>query len=152
MPVTDVEPKVRAHGTVHVKLPAKIAYDPNALKKSIGSLLERLGCTRCFSGANCFFTHERDFIVDAKGALAADPQPEPWVLGPLPDPWRSAGSVTVSLARGPRYNIDKVYKAVDKVIDIIGSCPCHSGIDVLYINELPVIGVNEQLEAQQFGG
>lgn len=138
------EPKVRPHGTVHVKLPAKIAYDPNALKKSIGSLLEQLGCTRCFSGANCFFTHERDFLVDARGALSA-------VAGPTPDPWATR-PVTVSLTPGPRFDIDKVFRSVDKVIDIIGGCPCHSGIDVFYLNELTVIGINEKLEANQFGG
>jgi len=64
-------PKIRARGTVRVSLPAKIAYDPAALKKSIGSLLERLGCRRCFSGADCHFTHERDFVADVKGTVSA---------------------------------------------------------------------------------
>ena len=75
MTVDFVEPKLRAHGTVRVKLPAKVAYDPSALKKSIGELMERLGCPKCFSGANCFFTHEREFIYEAK-SLAAGPLPE----------------------------------------------------------------------------
>jgi hypothetical protein len=141
------EPKIQARGTVRVSLPARIAYNPVALKKSIGSLLERLGCGKCFSGADCLFTHERDFVVDAKGVISAvsvelNPQPLP----PRDD------AATVSLARGVRYDIDKVFKAVDRVIDIIGPCPCHSGIDILYLNELNVIGINEKVEAQQFGG
>ena len=147
-------PRARAHGTVRISLPAKIAYDPRALKASIGSLLERLGCPKCFSGADCLFTHERDFVVDAKGAVTAvgaGPTPNPWKAGPLPDPWKEA-IATVSLPPGARYDINKVFKAVDKVIDIIGAHPCHSGIDILYQNELKVIGFNEQLEAQQFGG
>lgn len=140
-------PKIRARGTVRVSLPAKVAYDPEALKTSIGSLLERLGCGRCFSGADCLFTHERDFVVDAKGMISAvelNPQPLP----PGPPPERA----TVSLAAGARYDIDKVFKAVDKVIDIIGACPCHSGIDILYLNELKVIGIDAQGAPHQFGG
>lgn len=147
MPVTDIEPKIRARGTVRVSLPARVAYQPDALKKSIASLMERLGCPNCFSGANCFFTHERDFLIDAKGVLAGgavalNPQPLPPV----------DGYATVSLAPGARYDIKKVYKAIDRVIDLIGPCPCHSGIDILYLNELKVIGINERLEAQAFGG
>jgi hypothetical protein len=42
--------------------------------------------------------------------------------------------------------------SVDAVIATLGSCPCHSGFDVLYQNELRTIVVNEKLEALQFGG
>jgi hypothetical protein len=141
------EPKIRARGTVRVSLPATIAYDPAALKKSIGSLMERLGCGTCFSGADCVFTHERDFVADLKGTLSAAAVE----LNPQPLPPRAANT-TVSLAPTVRYDINKVFKAVDKVIDLIGPCPCHSGIDILYLNELNVIGINEKIEAQQFGG
>jgi hypothetical protein len=140
-------PKIRARGTVRVSLPAKIAYHPEALKQSIGSLLERLGCARCFSGADCLFTHERDYVVDVKGGISAVTVE----LNPQPLPPR-ADHATVSLASGVRYDIDKVFKAVNKVIDIIGSCPCHSGIDVLYLNELKVIGIDAHGESHQFGG
>jgi hypothetical protein len=143
---TLVAHRIRAHGTVRVSLPAKIAYDPKALKASITDLLERLGCPRCFSGADCLFAAERDFVVDPQAVASAVTH-----LGPQPDPWR-VSAATVSLARGVRYDINKVFQAVDKTIDILGQCPCHSGIDVFYRNELTVIGVNEQAEAQQFGG
>jgi hypothetical protein len=147
MPNAYEVPKIRANGTIRVSLPAKVAYQPDALKKSIASLMERFGCPKCFSGADCFFTHERDFIIDAKGLLASgvaslNPQPLPPV----------DSFTTVSLAAGARYDIQKVFKAIDRVIDLIGPCPCHSGIDILYRNELRVIGINEKLEAQQYGG
>jgi hypothetical protein len=146
MPVAAVEnePKIRAHGPVRISLPAKIAYNPDALKKTIGGLLEQLGCPRCFSGADCHFTFERDYVVNPQGVLAAVE------LNPQPLPPR-ASTATASLAPSIRFNIDKVFKAVDQVINSLGPCPCHSGFDVLYQNELPVIGVNEQ-GAQQFGG
>jgi hypothetical protein len=149
MPVMEDVPKIRARGTVRVSLPAKAAYNPDLLKQSIGSLLERLGCPKCFSGADCFFTHERDFLIDAKNgisAVALNPQPLP------PEPPPDKAMAVVSLAPGNRYDIAKIFKAVDKVIDIIGECPCHSGIDVLYQNELKVIGVDAKGEAHQFGG
>jgi hypothetical protein len=149
MAVTTHEPKVRARGTIRVTLPAKAAYSPDLLKKSIGSLMEKWGCAPCFSGADCFFTHERDFLIDARdgaSAVALNPQPLPPIDGP------GHAMAIVSLAAGSRYDINKVFKAVDKVIDIIGECPCHSGIDVLYRNELTVIGVDARGEAHQFGG
>jgi len=138
---TAPEPHIRARGTVRVSLPAKIAYNPDALKKSLTSILDKLGCPRCFSGADCLFLHEREFIVDPAEKVSLNPQP-------LPP--REAHAV-VSLAPSLRYDIDKVFKSVDAVIKGLGSCPCHSGIDVLYQSELPVLNINEKFEVQQFG-
>lgn len=146
MPATAVEgePKVRAHGSIRVSLPAKVAYNPDALKRTIGGLLEQLGCPRCFSGADCFFKFERDYVVNPQSVLSA----VELNLQPLPP---RESTAIASLSRGIRFDIDKVFKAVDQVINTLGPCPCHSGFDVLYQNELPVIGINEQ-GAQQFGG
>jgi hypothetical protein len=140
MPTTP-EPAIRAHGTVRVSLPAKVAYNPDALKKSLTSILDRLGCPRCFSGANCLFVAERNFVFDPGGAVALNPQPLP----------PGGSHATVALAPGIRYDIDKVFKAIDAVIKGLGPCPCHSGIDVLYQSELPVLGINEKGELQHFG-
>lgn len=142
-------PRTRAHGTVRVTLPAKVAYEPEALKRTIGGILGRLGCPTCFSGADCHFMNERDFVVDPAGAISSLSRGATSEINPQPLPPRA---VTVSLAPGVRYNIDSVFKAVDAVIGIIGACPCHSGFDVLYQNEVTVIGVNEAGVAQQYGG
>jgi hypothetical protein len=135
------EPQIHARGTVRVSLPANIAYDPDALKKSLTSILDKLGCPRCFSGASCHFQHERDFVVDPAAKVSLNPQP-------LPP--REAHAV-VSLAPSLRYDIDKVFRSIDAVIKGLGPCPCHSGIDVLYQSELPVLGITEKFEVQQFG-
>jgi len=144
------------HGTVRISLPASVAYDPNALKKTIGELMQRVGCRTCFSGADCMFSLERDFAVDPQegGILAhlfsghRSPDPMPWAaLSPDPVPW-----VVVSLSSGVRSDIQKVFQAVDKAISFIGACPCHSGFNVAYLNEVEVIGINDQLQAQQYGG
>ena len=63
------EPAIRARGTVRISLPAKVAYNPDALKKSLVAVAEGLGCIRCFSGANCLFQSEASFVVDPAGAL-----------------------------------------------------------------------------------
>src|SRR5690349_10343831 len=112
------ESAVRAHGTVRVSLPAKIAYDPNALKKTISGLLERMGCPRCFSGADCLFTSERNYVVDPAGAISHAAVE----LNPQPLPPRA--SATVSLARPIRFDIDRVFKSIDSVINALGPCPC----------------------------
>lgn len=143
-------PKTRAHGTVRVTLPAKVAYEPEALKRTIGGILGRLGCPTCFSGLDCHFTNERDFIVDPAGSIAFHARAVTSEINPQPLP--PVAEVRVSLASGVRYNIDSVFKAVDAVIGFIGACPCHSGFDVLYQNEITVIGINNEGVAQQFGG
>ena len=144
----------RATGPVRVSIPAKIAYSPDALKKSIAGVLERIGCPRCFSGADCLFQTERRFVLDDGARLvsaavpAAGPTPEPWQLaaGPLPDPWQ----VTVGVSSRVKYDIDKVFVAVDKVIDLLGPHPCISGFDVFFKDELRTIVVNEQLQGTKF--
>lgn len=134
----------RARGAVRITLPASVAYDPKALKRGIANIVERLGCPKCFSGADCFFKTERDLVIDPK--LAVGPG---LVAGPTPDPW-SENTYTVGLSSKVRYDLDKVYVAIDKAIDIIGAHPCISGFDFHFQDELRTIVVNERLEAQRF--
>jgi hypothetical protein len=142
-------PVARLRGTVRVSLPAKVAYNPDSLKKTIGELLEHLGCTRCFSGADCLFTAERDFVVDPAGKFTHQVRA---VLDPSPEPWR-VGTVAVSLPRASQYDIKKVFSAIDAVAANLGGCrPCHSGFDIDYLSEVEFIGINEKGEAQHFGG
>jgi len=140
----------RIAGPVRITIPARIAYNPGDLKKSIASIAEQIGHPRCFSGADCFFQMERQFALDRAGVATAvaGPDPTPWsVREPDPDPWK----LSVGLSSGVKYNLDKVLTAVDKVIDLIGPHPCISGFDVLFRDELELIVVNEKLEAQRFG-
>lgn len=136
--------KGQAAGPVRVTLPARIAYDPDALKKSIGSILERIGCPECFSGADCLFQNERSFLIDPEGQL--DPQPDPWVGANVPIEARY--QVNVALAPAVKYDITRVYEAIDKVIDLIGGHPCISGFDTRFQDE--IIVVNPEVEAQQY--
>lgn len=133
-------PTIRTKGPIRVTLPASVAYDPDRLKKSLGSILDRIGCAACCSGADVLLETERDFLFDADERLS---------------PFKSAArdraldaDVLVGLAPEVKFDIDKVFEAVDRVIDIIGPHPCISGFDVLLQDEIRVIYVNEQLEAK----
>jgi hypothetical protein len=138
-------PRLRAAGPVRISLPAKVAYDPKALKNSIKDIVERIGCPRCFSGADCFFQNERDLVINPAGKLDAGLQMAFAArLDPEPTPWRK----TAALAPGVKYDLEKVFTAVDRVIDLIGPHPCISGFAVLFRDELIVI--NEQLQGQRF--
>jgi len=138
----------RIHGTVRVSLPARVAYNPESLKKTIGSLLEHLGCPRCFSGADCVFMAERDFAVNPEGIFSHI------AINPQPLPPRVAPDLTVSLSPSNRFNIDKVFSAIDTVVSRLpGGCsPCHSGFDIDYLSEVEFLGIDEKGNAQQFGG
>lgn len=58
---------------VRISLPASVAYDMGALQKTLVGIAERLGCRPCFSGADCLFRLERDFVVDPAGQIQAIP-------------------------------------------------------------------------------
>lgn len=132
-------------GAVRITLPANVAYDPKALKKSIANIVERLGCPKCFSGADCFFTNERNLVIDSKLAVTSA-----IALGPHPEPWSTQNTYTVGLSSRVRHDLDKVFVAIDKAIDIIGAHPCISGFDFHFQDELRTIVVNEKLEATRF--
>jgi hypothetical protein len=49
---------------VRIVIPASAANNLESLQKVIVNVAERLGCRPCFSGADCLFMNERDFVVD----------------------------------------------------------------------------------------
>ncbi|HLY97481.1 MAG TPA: hypothetical protein VKT33_00290 [Candidatus Angelobacter sp.] len=139
---------IKAHGAVRISLPAHVANDSNKLKQSIHSLVERVGCLTCFSGADCRFQAERDFVVDSEGKFATLNQ------HPDPQPWLTTGAnstITVALGKSVQFDIEKVFQAVDKVNGLLGCPSCHSGFDIQYQNEVATIGINNELQAVQYG-
>jgi hypothetical protein len=54
---------------IRVVLPAEVAFSIDLVQRTIVNLAERLGCPSCFSGANCVFQLERDFVVDPGGVV-----------------------------------------------------------------------------------
>lgn len=143
-PTTDARP--RSAGPVRVTVPAKVAYNPAALKKSIAQLVERLGCPKCFSGADCLFETERRFVLTAR----QEPEPDPWRAAIPTIDAQPTHLRTVGLSKGVRHDINKVFQAIDKTIDIIGPHPCISGFDVFFKDVLRTIVIPETFEAQVF--
>lgn len=128
----------RATGTVRISLPASVTYSPKLLKRSFAQLAEQIGHPKCFSGADCLFQMEREFLFDADR-----------ISGRAAHVNAVAEPVNVVMAPGVKYDLGQVEKAIDRVIDKIGAHPCISGADVLFRDEM--IFVNEELEATQFG-
>ena len=143
---------LQARGPVRISIPASVAYNAQALKKTIASVVERLGCRGCFSGHDCFFSMERDLVAGEDGALRDNPNPSPWfrtAAGPSPWPW----DVFVGFQGETAFDLEKVTASIDRVISNLGGCPaCHSGRDVSYLNEVTLIGITEELQAQRYGG
>ena len=144
------------YGPVRVTIPAKIAFNLPELEAGIDSLVDALGCGKCFSGADCTFLHEREFVL---GELNAGPQPEPWSIKPHPEPWLEARvqaqKVTVVLNKEVSYDLPAVKETLRKILDLAG-CPCHSGLDISYLSEIsrvsPLVSrnIDQQLENQGF--
>jgi hypothetical protein len=61
--------RAAAAGPVEVVIPAKVAFDIEALFDVQRKVFERLGHPNCNSGADIRFTLERQFVVDGSGVL-----------------------------------------------------------------------------------
>ena len=120
-----------SYGPVRITIPAKVAYDLNSLNKGIDAVLDRLGCLPCFSGADCTFLHERDFIINERLEVNAGPFPEPWSVASQ----IQLRPVVVSLDRETSYDIEKVKSVVANVLGKLGCSQCHSGFDITFRHE-----------------
>ncbi len=143
--------QIQRSGPVRISLPASVAYNVDALQKSIAEIVDRLGCTRCFSGANCVFQLERDWVINEKLEIHAvlDPEPDPWrfdrVAGPDPTPWKASNrAASVSLAAKVAYNLADIQKVVAEVAGRLGHPQCFSGFDIGF-------GLEQQLVMNERG-
>lgn len=50
--------------TVRVVVPVDVAFDLARMQKVTASILERMGCSNCYSGLNIQFDIARQFVVD----------------------------------------------------------------------------------------
>lgn len=135
-------------GPVRITLPAKVAYDLNSLQSSIATIMEQIGCAECFSGADCDFRLEREFVINPEGQVG---RPNPIILvGASDRDGDSMMPVNVVLAPEVRYDINLINDAIARVVDIIGGHPCFSGFD-FYFRRLELVTVDQQLNVNTFG-
>jgi hypothetical protein len=122
---------------VRITIPAAVAYNLDAFQKSIASLVERLGCRPCFSGADCTFLHERDWVINEK--LETHVLARSFVQDPVPHPWRSARATLPSKVAN---NLDQIKSVVANIAGRLGCGGCCSGFDILFQQETNFV-VNE---------
>ncbi len=123
-------PKPDYQGTVRISVPASVAYDLGKFQKSLAVLAERLGCKPCFSGADCFFQHERDWVIDEKLKVSANLVN---LRGTVPD---VGPSVKASLPMSVSGNLATLQKAVAAIAGRLGCTPCTSGFDLFFQQEI----------------
>lgn len=137
-------------GPVRITIPASVAYDLGSLKTSFASLAERLGCSTCFSGADCRFQMERDFVINEKLAVAAAPGAQELARrDPSPHPWKSG--YDVHLPKEVSYDIKAIHGAIEKIVGVLGCKACCSGFDLFFRQELDVLAIDKNLNVQRFG-
>ncbi len=134
---------------VRVSLPAKVAFDLKSLQGSLANLAEELGHARCFSGVNCLFSLERNYVVDENLTLKAlhqvrssadevvrfsDPDPQPARRLGDPDPQPNHG-ISVVMSSKVAFNIDSVVGLAARIAGELGCPGCHSAFDIRYLHE-----------------
>jgi hypothetical protein len=133
----ELNPQPLPPRSVRITIPAAVAYNLEAFQNSIARLVERLGCRPCFSGADCTFLHERDWVIDEK--LETHALARSFAQEPEPSPWRSA---TATLPSKVANNLDQIKSVVATIAGKLGCAPCCSGFDILFRQELDFV-VNE---------
>lgn len=112
---------------VRVSMPASVASNIDSLKKSVGTVLDKLGCPACCSGHNLYLELQRDHIFerDARKRLSAA------------NPIRTkltAASPAVTVAVQPEFagKIDNVFDAIDRIAEVTGHVACATGCDMFF--------------------
>lgn len=124
--------RLRARGAVRLSIPASVAYDLKRLQKGLEIFAERLGHRACFSGVECTFLTERDFVINEKlevNRVAAPASAKG--LDPDGDPAR-----TVSMSPGTTYDIKRIQNVVAKLAERGGHPQCYSGFDFRFRQEI----------------
>src|SRR6266404_6165342 len=127
----------KIQGPIRISIPAAVAYDLAAFQKSIANLVERLGCRACFSGADCTFLHERDFVINEKFEVHPSAGASVQLLPP-----GSSRAATATLSGKAGHNLKQVQDVVANIAGRLGCGGCCSGFDILFRQELDFV-VNE---------
>jgi len=129
-------------GAVRISMPAAVANDLDSFKKGVTAFAEELGCRECFSGFDCTFESERDFLLDKNLKVRRTS------VRPGQAVSRGAGErrVTVPLAPAAEYDLKSILKTIDILGRRLGShweqggqAWCCSGFDVTFERELQFI-------------
>jgi microsomal dipeptidase-like Zn-dependent dipeptidase len=122
---------------VRVSIPASVAGEIGSLKKSMATILDKLGCAACCSGFDIFLQRQREAIV--RGGVADGVSFASSKSGP--------GTLRVGVSPGSVAKIDDVFRAIDQIADLSGHTACATGCDIFFqLEEMFVINPALQIE------
>jgi hypothetical protein len=125
--------KRKGNGAIRLSIPAKVAYNADAFKKSIYDLLDELGCPKCFSGVDCYLTTIQDYVLNPKENAIATAQAAR--LSAQPTRLASQKSLSVGVSQATSFSIDKIDAAINTIFEEIGCLSCCSGNDIFFQNQ-----------------
>ncbi len=141
--------EARISNPVRVSLPASVAADIGSLKKTLGGILDKLGCQACCSGHDIFFELQRDFFLKRKLTDTADIAA--FSRNPKLANFEHLATPTVRVGIQPEIanNIDDVFLAIDRIAELSGHPACATGCDMfLQIERNFVIDAKLKIEEQ----
>jgi hypothetical protein len=126
-------------GAVRVSMPAKVANDLDLFKRGVAAFAERLGCPECFSGFDCTFESERDFVIDDNLNVQATEVR----AGQAVSRGAAKREVTIALAPSAEYDLEAILTKIDIWGKRLGPhwlqgglAMCCSGFDMTFEREL----------------
>jgi len=132
----------RPGGAIRVSMSAKVANDLDAFKKGVVAFAEQLGCPECFSGFDCTFESERDFVINERYKVTANPA----VPGKSFSSGAARREVSVPMSPSREYNLDWILERIDIIGRGLGGhweqgglAFCCSGFDVTFGREMEFI-------------
>lgn len=133
---------------IRISIPAAVAGNIKILKSSLEGIAEKLGCRPCFSGADCFFQLEKNFIINEKGLSSAK------AITPVSDvaEKRFAGrpsgkTVRIALSGKAGYSIETILASVEKIAELSGHTACATGCNLFFqhfLDDMRSFTVNEK--------
>lgn len=128
--------------TIRFTIPASVALDSKGFVSAIGSIAEKLGHPNCFSGVDCLFQRQKDFVINESfKALPQDPVP-----------CRRLPTVDIVASDKALGNVDSIRKIAEIAFENLGGClPCTSGFDVLFRNTIRTLVIDEEFQSRKYG-
>ncbi len=110
---------------VRVSIPVSVASDIGGLKKSMGTILDKLGCRACCSGFDIFLERQRDAVlVDGlRGKVRT---------GNFAASKAAASTLRVAVNPAAVVRIEDVNDMLDKIADLSGHVACATGCDIFF--------------------
>ena len=119
---------------VRVSIPMSVAQDLGAFKRTLGSILERLGCPACCSGHDIHFELQRRFSFEGDLDVPQTSFGQKHALHEM-----TAHRVSAGLSPKLAGDLDGVFAAIDRIADLSGHPQCTSGDDLFLRTEINIL-------------